>query len=212
MNQNIILFGATGSTGQRVMEQALRDGHHVTAIARNPASIALMHERLHIVQGDVLQPQTFNEAMIGKDIVVSCLGVQSREPTNVYSQGVTNIIQVMNEHGVKRIICLSAGAVIVPPKGSMMTRFFIKNVLQKIFSNLYADMVRMEQILSSTQLDYTIIRAPWLRDSAATWKYRTAINAPLNRPSKISRTDLANYIVRHLTDEKIYKAMVEISY
>lgn len=33
---NLLVFGATGATGQQVMEQALARGHQVTAVARRP--------------------------------------------------------------------------------------------------------------------------------------------------------------------------------
>lgn len=123
-----------------------------------------------------------------------------------------NIIKGMQNDNVNRIICLSAGAVIVPPKGSMMTKFFIKNILQKIFKYLYADMLVMEKILKTTNLNYTIVRPSWLRDTKHTGIYRTAINEHLQNPTKISRADLADFIVNHLTDEQTYQSTIELSY
>ncbi len=208
----MIVFGATGGTGKLVTEQALQAGHKVTIIVRNPAAFLLKHPNLEIIKGDVFQIQTFENALKGKDAVVSCLGIQKRTPTTVYSVGVTNIIKAMQNQNVNRIICLSAGAVFVPPKGSLMTKFFIKNVLQKIFKYLYADMMIMENILKATTLNYTIVRPPWLRDMKHTGIYRMAINDHLDNPSKISRADLADYIVNHLTDKQTYQSTIELSY
>jgi putative NADH-flavin reductase len=70
----------------------------------------------------------------------------------------------------------------------------------------------MEKILSGSGLNYTVIRPPWLRDTMRTGKYRTTVNEYLSNPSKISRADLAEYIVNHLMDEKTFRARVEISY
>ena len=210
--KKIIVFGATGGTGKLVVEQALQTGHHVTVVVRNPIAFNLKHQNLEIIKGDVFQPPTFENTIKGKDIVVSCLGIQKREPTTVYSKGVTNIIRAMQSHSVNRIICLSAGAVIVPPKGSMMSKFFIKNILQKIFKYLYADMLIMEKILKATTLDYTIVRPPWLRNSSFTGKYRIAINEHLDNPTKISRADLADFIVTYLADEHTFQSIVELSY
>jgi putative NADH-flavin reductase len=210
--QKIIVFGATGGTGRLVVQQALQEGHRVTVVVRNPDSFTNRHDRLAILKSDVFQPHSFEKAVAGKDVVVCCLGIQKREPTTVYSEGVSNIIKAMETHSVKRIICLSAGAVIVPPKASYLTKFFIKNILQKLFAHLYSDMLIMEKIVEATHLNYTIIRAPWLRDTRHTGKYRTAINEHLSNPTKISRADLADYIVTHLSDEKTFKAHIEISY
>jgi putative NADH-flavin reductase len=210
--QQIILFGATGGTGRLVVQQGLQEGNHVTVIVRNPDSFTIRNDRLEIIKGDVFQPHTFEKALAGKDAVISCLGIQKREPTTVYSEGMSNIIKAMKVHSVKRIICLSAGAVIVPPRGSFMIKFFIKNILQKIFAHLYSDMLTMEKILEITDLNYSIVRPSWLRDTKYTRNYRTAINEHLRNPTKISRADLAHFIVTHLTDEKTFKARIEISY
>jgi len=208
----IIVFGATGGTGKLVVEQALQAGHQVTVVVRNPDMLALRHQQLKIIRGDVFQPNSFGNAIEGQDAVVSCLGVQKREPTTVYSEGVRNIMEAMQRNNVNRIICLSAGAVIVPPKSSLLMKFVTKNILQRIFKYSYADMLIMEKILNESNLNWTVIRPPWLRDSGHTGKYRTAINEHLRNLSKISRADLADYIVNHLTDEKIFKAKIEISY
>jgi len=81
-----------------------------------------------------------------------------------------------------------------------------------VFRHSYEDMLVMEQALRASDLNWTIIRAPWLRDTRPTGKYRTMKNGHLSDPSKISRADLADYIVKHLIDQNTFKARVEISY
>jgi putative NADH-flavin reductase len=210
--KKIIVFGATGGTGKLVVAQALQAGNKVTAVARNPNALIIRHKNLEIIKGDVFQPGTFENAIKEKDAVVSCLGVRNRKPTTLYSGAVSKIIKAMQKENVHRIICLSAGAVIVSPKGSLMMKFVAKNILQRLFKHSYADMLVMEKMLEVTDLNWTVIRPPWLRDAKHTSKYRTSINEHLRNPSKISRADLAGYIVNHLTDEKTFKARVEISY
>src|SRR5262245_24064602 len=104
----IVVFGAQGGIGTHVVEQALTAGHEVTAIVRRPSAMTLQHKRLEIMQGDVLDAASFQAAVVGKDAVVSALGVRNRAPTTVYSQGVANIIQAMGAAGVRRLICVSA--------------------------------------------------------------------------------------------------------
>jgi len=210
--KKIIVFGATGGTGKLVVEQALEAGHQVTVVVRNPDAFTIRHKNLEIIKGDVFQPLTFENALKEKDAVVSCLGIQKREPTTVYSEGVKNIAQAMLKAGVNRIICISSGAVIIPPKSSFMLKFITKNILQRLYKHIYADMLLMEKMLSESNLNWTVIRPPRLMDTKHTRKYRTTINEPLRNPSKISRADLADYIVNHLTDEKTFKAKFEISY
>ncbi len=210
--KKIIVLGASGGTGKLVTKQALQAGYQVTVVLRNPNAFDLEHQNLEIIKGDVFQLSTFENALKDKDVVVSCLGIQKREPTTVYSDGITNIIKAMQTNNVNRIICLSAGAVIVPPKGSFMTKFFIKNILQIMFKNLYIDMLVMEKILKATTLNYTIVRPPWLRDTKQTGIYRMANNEHLDNPTKISRADLADFIVNHLADAQTFKSTIELSY
>lgn len=210
--KKIIVFGATGGTGAQVVKQALEKNYKVIVIVRNPNSFAVKHPNLKIVKGDVLDSISFQNELKNVDAVVSCLGIQKNVPTTVYSEGIKNIAIAMNNNSINRVICLSAGAVIVPPKTSFFMKFIIKNVLQRLFKHLYADMRIMENRISETNLNWTIIRPSWLRDSKFTGVYRTSINEHLQSPSKISRPDLAHYIVNHLFDEKTFQSRIEISY
>ena len=208
----IIVFGATGGTGKQVVEQALEEGHKVTVIVRNPDAITMNHRNLEIIKGDVLQPITFENALKEKDAVVSCLGSKVGKPTVVYSKGTSNIASAMSKAEINRIICISAGAVIVPPKISLLMKFVAKHILQRIFKYMYADMLLMEKNLKESPLNWTVIRPARLTNKKHTGKYRTTVNEALSNPSKISRADLADYIIKHLNDEKTFKATIEISY
>jgi putative NADH-flavin reductase len=209
--KNIIVFGASGGTGLEVVEQALAAGHHVTAVLRNSDIFPIRHEQLRIIKGDVFNPVGYENLFFGTDFVISCLGTHKRVPTNVYSVGVTNILQAMKKVGISRIICLSASAVEVPLNASFMVKLIIKNIVQRIFKYSFADMLKMEKILQDSDLDWTVIRPPRLLNGDKTGKYRVSINSFLTNPSSINRSDLAHYIIHHLEDEKTYKSRVEIS-
>src|SRR5260221_4180550 len=104
----LIVFGANGGIGHHVVEQALEAGQDVIAVVRSPSSITVQHQRLSVFQGDVLQGATVKESMAGQETVISALGVTSRAPTVVYSQGIANIIMAMQQAHVKRLQCVSA--------------------------------------------------------------------------------------------------------
>lgn len=210
--KNIMVFGASGGTGLEVVEQALERGLQVTVVLRHPDEFPIRHENLRIIKGDVLQPQTYENAFFGIEAVVSCLGTRNREPTTIYSEGVTNIIAAMQKVNVDRIICLSAGAVVIPPNASFIMKFVIKNILQRLFKYSYADMLKMEAYLLNSATNWTVIRPPRLLNGDKTGKYRTVNNEFLKGMSSLTRADLAQYILYHLEDEQTYKSKVEISY
>ena len=61
----LIIFGATGATGQQLVQQALAQGHQVRAFVRDPAKVELRHDNLEVVQGDMLDPVTVDRALAG---------------------------------------------------------------------------------------------------------------------------------------------------
>jgi len=73
---NILVLGATGGTGRRLVEQALAQGHVVTAFARNPGKIQTEHSNLKVAHGDILRPESLEPAIQGQDAVLSALGVR----------------------------------------------------------------------------------------------------------------------------------------
>ena len=73
----LVVFGSTGGTGSQVIRQALEQGHDVTAFARSPEKLTQKHERLKIVQGNVLDYPAVEQAIAGQDAVLCTLGQRS---------------------------------------------------------------------------------------------------------------------------------------
>ena len=71
---NVVVFGATGSTGRLVVEFALSAGHVVTAFVRDPKRMPLTHPHLRIVKGDAMDPTAVASAVQGADAVICTLG------------------------------------------------------------------------------------------------------------------------------------------
>lgn len=213
---NIFIAGANGGIGRQAVEQALQAGHRVTALVRNPAKLQLMHPNLNIIKGDIMLPESFTDEMKGQQIVLSALGVSgglfSDKPTTLYSQGNANLLKAMEQHGVKRIICISASALEISPVIPWYVRLVARYVIQKLLKHMYADLHRMEAIVKESSADWTIIRPPQLTDKPLTANYRTAVNRFLKNCLQISRADVAHYMVSNLINQEIYRATVEIAY
>lgn len=207
----IIVFGATGGTGRQIVAQALEAGHVVTVIARNPEAVDLRGERLEVFRGDVLDPASFGERIVGQDAVLSALGVNHRKPTTVYSEGTRNIAKAMQEAGVRRLVCLSSAGLEIPEHTPWMMRQTIKLVIQPMYKYAYEDMARMEEKLRGSGLNWTVVRPPRLTNGAKKGTYRTAVNKHLPHAKGITRADLADFMINSVPDEASYQAVVEIS-
>jgi putative NADH-flavin reductase len=80
----LLIFGASGKTGHQLVEQALAQGHTVTAFARNPAKLKLTHPNLQIAQGDMLNVESVERSVRGQDVVLSALGVTPPVTTFIF--------------------------------------------------------------------------------------------------------------------------------
>ena len=124
----IALVGATGFVGARVLEEASRRGHDITAITRNPGKVpSLPGVKAH--KADILQRAQAKQAFEGHDVVVSCFnaGHHTTPGQNVYKdiiEGVVNMIRATKASGVNRLIFVGgAGALYVKPNVQLIDTF-----------------------------------------------------------------------------------------
>ena len=141
--------------------------------------------------------------------VVSALGARDRGPTTVYSEGVANIMQAMQAAHVRRMLCISASGL---EPGIWWQSLAAKLILWRVLKNMYTDLVRMEEAVTASDLDWTIMRPPAYTNGPRTGHYHVVINQHLSHGWQISRADIADYIVHHLTDPATYCGFVELAY
>jgi hypothetical protein len=78
MAQQVVVFGASGMIGQRVLAESLERGHHVTAVARDPKKIEGGNPHLAVVAGDVTDPAAVTRVAQGQDALI--VAVSRRGP------------------------------------------------------------------------------------------------------------------------------------
>jgi putative NADH-flavin reductase len=206
----IVIFGANGATGRLLTAQALARGHVVTAVTRHPETFPIRHDDLQVIRGDAFDPASVRAAVAGHDVVLSTLGTPfTRKPISLYSQGTAHIVAAMQEHGVRRLVCVSSSA--THPHPNPEAGFFFEKVLQPLVIGVigrttYADLRRMETLVSSTALDWVIVRPSGLFDTPKVTAYQTA-EAHLNSRFT-SRADLADAMLQQLgSDQYVRKTM-----
>jgi putative NADH-flavin reductase len=207
----ILVLGATGGTGQEVVSQALQLGHEVTAFARRPERLAHGSERLRLVAGDVTADNgPLSQAVQGQDVVISALGVGlSFRSGGLMARGIPRIVQEMEGHGASRLIFTSAFGVgdtwrDVPT----LPRIFARTLLR----DLYADKERGEKALRQSRLDWTLVYPAALTKGPRTGRYRVGERLKLRGIPKISRADLAEFLLAQVEDRSFLRRGVLISY
>jgi putative NADH-flavin reductase len=205
----IIIFGSTGSIGRQLVKQALEQGHTVTAFTRDPTRVNIKHVNLQVVQGDVLDPASVENAVQGHDAVLCSLGA-GRKGT-VRSEGTRNIINAMEKAGVRRFICQSTLGV---GESWENLNFFWKHIMFGLLLRpAYADHVSQENHVKKSHLDWTIVRPGAFTDGERTGQYRHGFPGTDNTTKlKISRADVADFMLKQLTDDTYLHKTPGLSY
>lgn len=207
----LLIFGATGSIGTQVVEQALEKGHTVTAFVRNPGKLKMQHPNLNIFTGDVMNRTLVEKAVIGHDAAICVLGSGKKLTGTVRSQGTHNIIEALEKVGVRRFICQSTlGA------GDSWDNlnFYWKYIMfGLILRKVFADHQIQEQYVRHSNLDWTIIRPGAFIEGTRTGKYRHGFPGSDRTSSlTISRPDVADFILKQLTDNTYLGKAASLSY
>ncbi len=112
----IAVFGASGTIGSRIVQEALARGHTVTAIVRNPERLNQTHERLTAVRGNVGDPESVATEVAGHDAVVSAVGPAGDQDYRILVDGAHALIAGLGRAGVERLVVVNgAGSLEVAP-------------------------------------------------------------------------------------------------
>ena len=211
----LTIIAATGGVGRLMLDRAVDAGHHVTAVARHPEHLG---DGVRAVTVDLDSPDTaaLREAIQGADAVLSGLGPRRASEAGIASRGTQAVVDAMQTAGTRRIIVISAAPVATtpspgrphPPRHDPGEGFFTRNVAMPLIKvalrRVYTDLALMEDILRASGLDWTAVRPPRLTNKPYTGTYRTAYGQNLKRGLTISRADVADAMLRSVSDARSF--------
>lgn len=205
----LLVLGATGPTGRAVIADALKRGHMVTAMARNPGAANLPPD-VAVMAGDMLNAATLDAVVKGHDAVLSTIGTKlSRKPTTQLSDGARNLVAAMERSGVKRLICITGlGAGDSRGHGAFL---YDHVILPLLLDEIYKDKTRQEEVIAASGLDWTIVRPAELKNRPASGNIRAATNLAGYRGSSIARADVAAFMLDQLTAPASIRQRITIS-
>jgi putative NADH-flavin reductase len=208
----VVVFGAAGRTGRHIIAQAHAAGHDVTAVTRRPDSIPA-HDTLAVLRADATDPAAVDKVVAGADAVLSALGVgYSFKPVSIYSTGTANILHAMQTHGVPRLVVVSSAP--LDPAYRASDSWFFTRVMEPLFMRLpgrttYRDMARMESLVTSSDVAWTIVRSSWLFQSDAVSDYRLVTGTP--KGMFTARSDLAAVMLAQLADSRNVRRTIAVN-
>src|ERR1700736_1947679 len=208
-SMKLVVLGATGGTGLELVRQAIEHGHSVTALVRSPDRLRAFQDRITVKRGDLLNPAELEQAIKGQDAVLSGFGPRvpvSKADAHLLEQFAVALTSAMVHVGVRRVVVESVAFLfrdsIVPPAYLLGRLFFARTV---------ADASAMELVFGESDLDWTMVRPPELTDKPYTGKYRVREGHLPRFGFKISRADVADYMIKATEDHSSIRKVVGVS-
>ena len=207
----IIVFGATGGTGRLIVQQALNRGHSVTAYVRKTQEFNLQHPLLSVIEGDLDQKEALEKAIQGHHAVMCALGAPLMNRDDIRSWGTQKIIDAMLQTHVNRIICMSSyGA---GDSYEHLPPLYKYAIVPLILRHVIKDHNGQEDVIRRSGLQWTIVRPVNLTDTVQTGSFVCGVGKPSqNLTMKISRKDVAAFMVSQITDSTYLQKAPHLSY
>jgi putative NADH-flavin reductase len=198
---NVLVLGATGRLGRRIVTQALAAGHDVTAMVRNPAKVKLKHERLRVIQGNAFDSNALDRALQGQQAAIYSLGRSLHFlPTRFFSDSTRILIAAMEKQRVRRLVCVTGiGAGDSWGHGGIIYDFLIYPLITR---PTYKDKDRQEELIRRSALNWVIVRPASFAHFSLGRKLRVATNLKGVTIRSVTLADTAQFVVQQLTSDQ----------
>ncbi len=215
----VLIYGATGSIGSRITQEARDRGHEVTAVVRNPSRTPVQEAALEVIAGDVLDKEAAAKHARGRDAVISAVGAGIRGPAprfDIYRGAAESLIEALRtlgETAPRLLVVGGAGSLEVAPG------------VRLVDTPEFPGMFRQEALAQAEALDYyrCVTDVEWtylspavlIEPGARTGRYRTGGDALLTDQegsSAISTEDYAAALVDELETPQAIGRRLSVAY
>lgn len=207
----ITLFGATGKTGPYLIQEGLKRGHQITVFARQQTHF--YNQNVRLVRGDINNIDDLRKAIIGADAVLSALG-----PTKILhsknlpiTKATNNIIHVMKQEQITRFIAVSTGTAVDSEDDYDVKIRLPAAIIKYALSGVYKDIVTLAEVIRSSTLDWTMVRAGFLNNHPASGNLNVGAYGVTRHSLSLSREDLAKFMFDQINNDKFIKKAPGIS-
>lgn len=204
----ILVLGATGRVGRRIVSHALTDGHVVTVLVRTPDKVQVNDKNLRIIQGNVLNKNHMETVMLGVDLVISAL---STDGTNTLSESMKLILEAMHKENVKRIITVGTAGILQSRVTPSLLRYQSSESKRKS-THAAQEHHKVFEMLTDSQTEWTIVCPTYLPDGECTSNYRVERSFLPEGGVVITVGDTAEFAYQQINSTKFLKSRVGIAY
>jgi putative NADH-flavin reductase len=195
-HMRVLIIGATGRIGRFATLRALDAGHEVVALLRDPEG-ADVPEGVDARPGDLRDPATVQDGLVGTDAVICAVGVRANTEGDELEleRGVRNLVVAMRTVRVDRLVTLSGAGVDVPGDHKPVVDRMMSRLVRFFAGHVVGAKQREYEILAASNLTWTALRPPLVVDGTARG-YRLATEL---RPGvRVTRADVGQALVDQL--------------
>lgn len=192
----VLVIASSKRIRRQLIEQAQTEGHDVTALERKRPRFRRPQHR--VIAGDVLDERSLGPAVAGQEAVVCWLTQKAtHRPTTYLWEGTANLIRIMEKHGVRRLICISAC-------GAGDSRghcgFIYDKIIQPLFlKQVYEDRDRQEELIRGTGLEWVIVRPARLSKGRPRGEYMVLTDLRNFKARRIALLDAVEFALKQLS-------------
>lgn len=208
----VVIFGANSPTAQLLIKQ-LSDDPKIEIIGLVRQKTPDLKSRTGITYSTYILNELGNqdELIQNADVWISFIGasglLKARQVTDLYSTSSLKIIQAASRLHPKRVLWISSSGVVEQPNDG----FFFKRILKPLFlKNMYKDMLVMENLITNSELNFTIVRPPYLTNGNKIQKVRSQ-EFYFNDDQALNRLSLALFLKEEIKNDKWLKKIVAVS-
>ncbi|NWH09331.1 MAG: NAD(P)H-binding protein [Alphaproteobacteria bacterium] len=197
----LVVLGASKGVGKATLKLGLERGHRMIAVSRTDEGMGAT-PNLNRYFFDVRDEARLRDTLKGADAVILSVGhPPTRKPVTLFSQGTNAVIGAMKAEGLRRLLVVTGiGAGDSRGHGG----FFYDRILQPwLLRTIYEDKDRQEELVAQSGLDWTLVRPGFLTNGRARGKFRTLTDMRGQKAGRISRADVAAFLMA-CAEEPIY--------
>lgn len=207
----LLIIGASRGIGKALMACALEENNEVSVLARNPSKITANHTQLSVLEGDILDLNSISSAIKDQDAVCSCIGCPiTFKPVDLFSRGAENIVAALTGASEKKYVTVTGiGAGDSKGHGG----FLYDKIFNPLFlKTIYQDKDREEAIIKNSPLDWLIVRPAGLTNGPRTGIYHVINDLSGVTMKRISRRDVADFILKELKEPSNFGSTPMLTY
>ncbi|HYP43854.1 MAG TPA: NAD(P)H-binding protein [Propionibacteriaceae bacterium] len=184
----VVVFGAGGGVGRRVVAAGAAQGHEVVAAARSSSEVPSGASAAAI---DVRDADALNRVVVGADALLWCVGVTKRSGPDVGRTAMPLLVKAAQQAGVSRLVSVSGAGITLPEDAKGAGARFVSALTRRLARDLVLDKEGEHEALAASALAWTEVRPPRLSDTEPTGRWALVDQAPGLTAKPVAKADVA---------------------